>query len=155
MVQFVKHFFKKLSHNGINGLFAHKTDHQTIGKADDICAAIAITPVHTVVIRAGSFGDGDLTVFYGDKIISYASDADLKFTVNPQVQGFQQRAVTEDLHMGGSLSGKKHGNADTNADQKYCGKQNDPVFCLHWGTSLECRCIAKYTKKVGITQEKG
>jgi len=131
IAQFVKHFFEILSYNCINGLLAHKVDHQAVGKAYDVRAAVAETPVHTVVVRAGSVRDGDLTVFDCEVIIAHASDADMKCPVDPKIQGLQQRAVTDDLCVGSSFARQEQGDAEADADQQHSGKQDDPVFRLH------------------------
>ena len=49
-------------------MLAGEFDDHFVGQAPDLGAAAAVATVHTIVIRAGGFGDGDLATLDGDPI---------------------------------------------------------------------------------------
>ena len=105
-------------------------DHQTVGQANNIGAAVAVAPVHTVMVGAGSFDHCDFAILDADFIVTGAA-VDHKRLVDTKVYGMQNLALTEDLGMGGSFAGEKQESAQTGADQQKKKEKKDPGFCFH------------------------
>ena len=107
MTHFVKHFFKNLSHNGINFLKAQKTDGHPVGKTYNFCATVAKAALHAVVVRAGGINNSDFSTLYANEVITIVAIFYSKLLSDTKIHSFDYGTVTGDFCMSRSLSGHK------------------------------------------------
>ena len=98
--------------------------------------AAAVASLHTVMVGAGGFRDGDPAVFNGYDIGAVAA-FDGKRVILQQVYGLDEFAVRPDFRPLGFFARLEKKNTCPHAQQKHNGKQYNPVFALQIGTSFQ------------------
>ena len=88
-------------------------DHQTVGKADNIRAAVAKTTLHAVMIGAIRLGYGNFAVLNGNGVGSAGGGGDRKFLIDSQIDRPQDLPVGRDLGMGGRRTGGQENQAQS------------------------------------------
>lgn len=112
-----------LSHGAVHFSFTQELDDKPVWQTDDLGAAAAVTPVHTVVVRAAGFRDGDFAAADGDNIVS-VSVFHGETLIDVQIHDSYRFAVAGDLCPGSFRSGRQEEGQEKAHNQKQGNEEN-------------------------------
>ncbi len=122
---------KKLSHGPVYLCFPKESDHEPVGQAHDLSAAVAPAPAGAVLIRAAGLGHGDFAGPDSDSIAASVCQCDRKFLIGIQIHGTDRATVADDLRPGRRAAGGEEEEAAPSAQEQQDCQNGYPGLCFH------------------------